>query len=277
MTFTEALVLIMWAMIVQEIPSWKGNLDNKEAAEYREDIEHMVKIDAKVARPGYLVDPQVDRAILGGVRFYEARFQSEPSDGDCVLKRPKINKEKARAMRRKHGGLLPRWFVRPKRVCSAVGPMQIAKGNRSILPAWEEVRILFDGIKSWKQEVEEGTSPWKLEGASMAELRDPEFNVRFGYGTLWHWKNACRGAKADPRDAPVGAWLTAFGWGRCPPANWRSVVYVDREGRRRCEKITTIMTSLEELSQKPGSAFTFEVPDDWWCGHEPSAMPKPVP
>lgn len=268
MNLSQALVWIMWSMIAREVPGWQQNPNGEGATKYRADIERMVRVDAKVTKPGYLVNPTVDRAILGGVRFFESRFQSKPRDGDCI-------KHWHRYMHLPSGQWPSGYTPVLTTKCPAKGPMQIAEGNLGVLPAWEETRILFDGIKPWKQEVESGANEWRLKKLTVDEARDPELNVRLGYATIWHWKNTCKTGRGDPRSSPVGAWLTAFGWGKCPPPNWRTVLYVDREGRRRCEKITTILRALEKLSKKPEAQFEFTVPEQWWCGDEKTVKPWP--
>jgi hypothetical protein len=268
MTFSQALAIIMWSMIVREIPVWKANPDSPNAVAYRKDIALMIEVDRKVTQRGVLVSPEIDRLLIGGMRFFEGRFQSRPKDGDCI--------------RGWHSyyhvprGRWPQGYVpKPYTKCPAKGPMQISEGNLGILPAWEETRELFADLQPWKQRVAEGVNPWHLKKLTVDELREPETNVRLGYAALWHFKNTCKGRPADDRSTPPGGWMTAWGWGKCPPPNRRAVIYVDKEGRQRCEKTTQMMRGLEALSRKDESQFTFQVPEDWWCGNESGEKPHP--
>lgn len=272
----KALVALMFAMIVRETPGFKQNPESEKALAFRDDIAKMVEIDQKIASQGLLVSPEVDPIILGGIRYYEARYRSEPNDGDCYFKYPKYSWEE----RRKHevNGMLPKHMVEPKRICPAVGPMQINKNNRFIAPAWEEVRSQFAGIKDWDKLVAQGENIWKVgyqDKMTVEELRDPELNVRLGYSLLMHWKaESDRDLPAhESRKTPPGSWITAWGWGKLSPVNPRTVRYVDMEGKRRCEVITKLMVDLEEASRAPGSGFHYRVPAGWFCGHEKTRAP----
>jgi hypothetical protein len=268
MTFSQALVLIMWANIMQEVPAFRQEPDSDTAKQYKDDIARMVAVDDKVASLGYLVEPETDRVLIGSMRWFEARYQSKPKDGDCI--------RNWHPYRNVPSGRWPQGYVPVfKTKCPAKGPMQISEGNLRIMPAWQEVRSVFADIKPWQQQVDEhGVNPWKLQPASIDELRDPEVNVRFGYSALWHWKNTCTGRRDDPRSTPAGVWMTAWGWGKCPPPSRRTVGYVDREGRRRCDKATTMMKRLVELARSPQASFDYTLPDGWYCGHEKRAKPE---
>lgn len=277
--FEKVLVALMFALIQRETPGFRKDPDSEKAVAYKEDIAKMVKIDGQVTAAGHLVSPDVDRVILGGIRFYEGRFRSSPQDGDCRYVYPKLSWEKRRDLARgQPNGMLPAWAVKPKRVCPATGPMQISKGNRFIAPAWPEVRTMFSGIKEWDQLVAQGENVWKVgyqDKMTVQELRDPTLNVRFGYGLLWHWKveSNKKLPKHETRTTPPGTWITAWGWGKLSPINPRTVRYVDMEGKRRCELITKLLEDLEEESKKPGSGFTFAKPAGWYCGHEKTKAP----
>ncbi len=105
--------------------------------------------------------------------------------------------------------------------CSAFGPMQLSKGVVSQLPRIDPF--------------------WS--GVTLEQLREPRRNIAAAYTVLNYWRSTCNGSP--------GVWLTAYGWGRCPPRG-----YVDGEGRRRCALATAILRSARRL------------PDDWKCGHE---------
>jgi hypothetical protein len=276
MTLVKALVALMFAMIVRETPGFKKDPDCEKAQAYKNDIAQMVKIDQKVASQGKLISPEVDPIILGGIRFFEARYRSKPHDGDCRFVYRKYTWEE----RRKYevNGLLPKSMVEPKKVCPAIGPMQINKNNRFIAPAWEEVRQQFSGIKDWDKLAAQGENIWRIgyqDKMTMKELRDPELNVRLGYSFLLHWKaESNKDLPAhENRNTPPGAWITAWGWGKLSPPNARTVRYVDMEGKRRCKVITKLMEGLEKASQEPNSNFTFRVPNGWYCGHEKEKAP----
>lgn len=219
------LTEIMLSMVLHEVPALEKHPDKLEA--WRSDIEAMVEIDRTVTKSGVLFSPEVDRIVLAGVRWYEARFRSKPRDGDCYVR---------------HGwdkpGPVPEWY-RPRRICPAVGPMQIVQANRYVIALWPEAQKL--GIS---------------EPVTVEQLRDPEMNVRHGYATIAHWKNECGGT--------LGTWLTAFGWGDCPSRKNPKIRkhYVDREGVRRCALITAL---LERTMNKP---------EGWICGHEKRKIPR---
>jgi hypothetical protein len=272
----KALVALMFAMISRETPGFRKDPEGEKATAFKDDIAKMVEIDQKIAGQGLLVSPDVDPIILGGIRYYEARYRSRPNDGDCYFKYPEYSQEERR--KREVNGMLPKHMVEPKRVCPAVGPMQINKNNRFIAPAWPEVRQQFAGIKTWDALVAQGVSVWKVgyrDRLTVDELRDPEMNVRLGYSLLLHWKAESDKdlPKHETRKTPPGSWITAWGWGKLSPVNPRTVRYVDMEGKRRCEVITKLMRGLEEASLQPNSGFHYRVPTGWYCGHEKEHAP----
>jgi hypothetical protein len=110
-----------------------------------------------------------------------------------------------------------------RKTCWAVGPMQVSKA----FPQW---------VKGWSAEERE---TWA--GIGVKQLRDPETNVRVGYGLLKRWKTLCGGER-------LGTWITAYGSGKCPRGG-----RVDREGKRRCATTRRILVRLEAL------------PEDWKC------------
>jgi hypothetical protein len=83
------------------------------------------------------------------------------------------------------------------------------------------------------------------EPITMDQMRaSPELGVRAGYAGLARWKALCGGTTP-------ARWLTAWGWGKCPPPRT-----VDREAVRRCELATIL------LAQRG------QTPEGWKCGHE---------
>lgn len=265
MTFEQALFVVMWGLLTKEAPRLQDETRPNTQA-YKAVVERMIAVDAKVA-DGSLVDTQTDRLLIAGIRFYESRFREKPADGDCFQKWTGERTKNAKS----------------HKVCNAVGPMQISKSNLALVPVFPEVRAAFVGIKPWDHMVSvDKVDPWKLhQKAPMteAELRDPEMNVRLGYAILRHWKvTADEGLPStETRKTPPGVWMTAFGWGKLPGLDPRTVRSVDFEGRRRCEMVTAMMTQLEELAKKPGAKFTFARPKGWWCGHEKGTMPGGKP
>jgi len=273
----KALVALMFTMIANETPGFRQNPDSEKAVAFKEDIAKMAEIDQKIGSQGLLVSPEVDPIILGGIRFYEARYKSKPRDGDCHFKVP--NYSKAEWKKHAVNGLLPAHMVQPQKVCPAVGPMQISKNNRFIAPAWPEVRQQFSGIKNWDKLAGQGVDIWKVgyqDKLTVKEMRDPEINVRLGYSLLVHWKVESNKdlPEHEKRKTPPGAWITSWGWGRLSPVNHRTVRYVDMEGKRRCELVTKLMKGLEEKSKEPDSGFHYRVPKGWYCGHEKLPAPN---
>lgn len=106
-------------------------------------------------------------------------------------------------------------------VGTAVGPMQLSKGATWWLPRVDP---------QWR-------------GVTVAALRDPRTNVSAGVSVLRHWRRECGGRP--------GAWISAYGWGKCTPRG-----YVDREGVRRCAVTAAVLRRLGET------------PEGWECGHE---------
>lgn len=182
----------------------------KLETEWRADLEAATTLDAQVGVAGALVGPEVDTAILDAIRWYEARLRQTPKDGDC---HPKAD------LREKVGYRI---------VCTAIGPMQVQL-------------IAFKAVVGTPDAALAGLSE-ALTKPTEADLRDPETGVRAGYGGLLRWKGLCGGSPAR--------WITAYGWGKCPPART-----LDRESIRRCELVEVLLASR---GQMPG----------WKCGHE---------
>lgn len=196
------MIELMLSMLLVEVP----HLDKTKVLDGLNEIS---TIDAKVGASGKLHGSEVDPVVLAGIQWFEGRFNPRPRDGDCTTS------------------------------CSAVGAMQIATSNRSIIPRWSEAE-------------EHGF----LSPVTIEEMRTPTISVRLGYTILHHWKNECGGT--------LGVWLTAYGWGRCPGSKNKKISkgYVDREGVRRCAVITAM---LERLDRKP---------EGWRCGHERRRVPR---
>jgi hypothetical protein len=178
---------------------------------WRAELTAAVTLDAKVAEAALLVSPEVDAALLDAARWYEARLQSHPKDGDC------------------HFVPIPGPKRDFKTVCSAAGVLQVQS------PALRAVLGTVEGKAAGLPE----------EPITMDQMRaSPELGVRAGYAGLARWKALCGGTTP-------ARWLTAWGWGKCPPPRT-----VDREAVRRCELATIL------LAQRG------QTPEGWKCGHE---------
>jgi hypothetical protein len=103
-------------------------------------------------------------------------------------------------------------------VGTVVGPMQVSKAA----PSW---------VRGWPGLAE------KWDGLTVERMREPSVNVELARDILVFWKDQCGGGP--------GVWLTAYGWGRCPPkrgANGERLV--DWEGRRRCSTLWKLMNRV---------------------------------
>jgi len=283
MTFAEALVMVMMAMITKEAPGIKRN--DKRLVAYEQNIAHMVDIDEKVVgtRTDLFDDPRIARLFLGSVRFSESRFLIRPKDGDC--RRYSVDHSNHARRFKKAGKKIPMWVYNSTRTsCPAKGPMQIAYGPHDLVAHWDEgaaMGFLKKGQKGYKP-------------ITVKQLRDPELNVRMGYAIHWHWKaeaekKARRTAKLLKKDyvEPVpGAWFGAYRRGKLT-SYFGQRFRMDGEARRRCRRMTHMMRELERLSTesktkaaaskakvKPAS-FDFSIPVDYRCGHEKRKKPKP--
>jgi hypothetical protein len=263
MTFEQALVMIMLAMITKEAPGIKRN--DKRLIAYEKDIAHMVAIDKKVVgnRTDLFMDPRVSRLFLGSVRFSEARFKAKPKDGDCRSYYVDFNKQ-IRA-RKKAGKKIPQWmYTTTRKSCPAKGPMQITQGPHNLVGRyWAEGKAL------------------KLpKTINLEQLRDPEMNVRLGYAIHWHWKVEAEKKLAKQKrfhmQPPPGVWFAAYRRGRLTGYDGWTGFRLDHEARARCKRMTHMMKELEKVSKLKGSKFSFEVPKDWWCGNETPPSKKPV-
>lgn len=203
-------VAFLMAILLHEAPC----LETKPefVTSWMAEVTKAVELDAKVSGAGVLVSPEVDAALLDSMRWYEARLQSHPKDGDChFVPLPAA----------------PGRLIVYKTVCNAMGPLQVNVTAFHAVQRGNEGALVGLGVD--------------LTG-TQAELRDPETGVRAGYGGLLRWKGLCKGTPAT--------WVTAWGWGKCPPKRT-----VDREAVRRCELAVVI---LKQRGQAP----------EWKCGHE---------
>jgi len=271
MTFAEALVMVMMALITREAPGIKRN--DKRLVAYEKNIAHMVAIDEKVVgtRTDLFADPRISRLFLGSVRFSESRLLIKPKDGDC--RRYNVDFSHISRRMKDQGKKIPMWvYDTTRKSCPAKGPMQVAYGSHHMIGYWDEGRAL-----GFKKKGDKGYTP-----ISVKQLRDPELNVRMGYAIHWHWKaeaekKAQRMAKLLKKDyvEPLpGAWFGAYRRGKLT-SYFGQRFRMDGEARMRCRRMTHMMKELERMSKLEGSEFTFEVPEDWRCGHE-RGKPKNV-
>jgi hypothetical protein len=178
-------------------------------AAWRADVAEAVELDRRVGAVGALVSPDVDAALLDAARWYEARLKNRPKDGDCRTEEDKKSPSGVRT------------------VCRAIGPLQVTiAAYRAVLGTPDADLAGLEG---------------EPRTATATRLRDPETGVRAGYGGLLRWKRLCGGTPAR--------WLTAWGWGKCPPER-----AIDAEAVRRCELATVL---LQSRGQAGG----------WECGH----------
>jgi hypothetical protein len=124
----------------------------------------------------------------------------------------------------------PRYNMGVK-VGTVVGPMQVSKAAPTYLPLWP------------------GGAEW--QGLTVARMREPKVNVAVAYFNLKYRKQSCGG--------PPGAWIAAYGMGKCP-SHWGNNFSIGWEGRRRCKFLTGLM---KRVAADPTSGYT--LPENWSC------------
>jgi hypothetical protein len=130
------------------------------------------------------------------------------------------------------------------RVCKAVGPMQLNKGNVRNFIYWPEVQKMFPE-RGWAAAVAAKKSPVKEDPLTLAQFTEPDTNVKMAYAVLEHWKNECRGK--DGSTAPIGVWLTAYRYGRCPfKSKYTDRYHIDDEAKLRCKLAETMSQELSD-------------------------------
>lgn len=219
MTFTAALAFAVLTLIAREDPTMRDRAPETFAA-FQQSVGKLVPLHIETAKPGHLVSPEMDALILASVNYAETRFRLPAPKGDCY----RTHRYRGVPSMRWPKGYVPKmqW------VCPAVGPMNIAQGNRLVVHEWPEVVSLLPGI------VEERLTVKAMEQSAT--------NIRLAYGILHHWKNACPN-KGKP--ASVASWLTAYRWGRCTPQHWNKR-HFDGEARVRCERIDTMADIMRQ-------------------------------
>ncbi len=219
MQFLQALTAVILSFILREAPNVQRHEDLKN--EFERNIGTLVDLHYGNAAPALLYDQRTDVLILSAVTYRESRFRLPSPDGDCLMSHRLIHVPS----RQWPEGYVPVM----KKVCRAVGPQQLNKGNTAHLPPWKEIQELFPG-RDWA--TAEGRKKDKL---TEKQLREPAINIRLSYGVLAHWKNECR--QKDGTDAPVGVWFTAYRQGRCPFLAKTGKYFIDGEAKTRCDLI----------------------------------------
>lgn len=234
MTFAEALAAAVLALLFQEDPSLQRKPKTME--DWRTSVALLSELHVEEARAGHLISPHVDALLLATVNYAETRHRLPAPGGDCYWTHPFYGVPA--------GQWPPGYEPKLKRVCPAVGPMQIAQGNVRVIPTWPEVQELFQG------------RDWNELPLTRDELKtDNRLNVRSAYGILWHLKEECR---HKTEYASAASWLTAYRWGRCTPQHYTKRYY-DGEAKLRCERLETMRQVIES------KGVVVEAPDGWQC------------
>lgn len=235
----KVLVAVLLGFILKEDPNIGRH--EKLQTQFNDDISQMVKFHMDVA-DGTLVSKDVDVLILSSVNYRENRMRLPAPSGDCHMEHrlqsvPSMKWPK---------GYVPVY----KQVCHAVGPMQIAMATRNTIAGWPEVQAVFKERVLAAEGFEERDFPFSKE-----EVEDPYTNVRLGYGNLAHWKAACLDRHGQ---APVGVWLTAYRYGKCPAKQKNSgKYYIDDEAKKRCALISDMIKALPGLDAPSSYACTY--------------------
>lgn len=218
-SFLQVLTATILGFILREAPNVRKNEELTQ--DFKTDISSTTELHYGNAAAELLYDHQTDVLILSAITYRESRFRLPPADGDCMMWHRLIHVP---------SGDWPKGYVPVmKKVCRAVGPQQLNKGNTAHLPPWKEIQELFPG-RDWS--TAEGRKKDKM---TEEQLREPAINIRLSYGILAHWKNECR--QKDGTDAPVGVWFTAYRQGRCPFLAKTGKYFIDEEAKTRCDLI----------------------------------------
>lgn len=153
----EVLVALLLKMAEVEWPTVSTSEEAKSVA-YRNGVGTMVEQYIAVGSEGAIVSSEVDPLLLAAIGYEESRHRPKVSDGDCI-----------------------HTMTMTKRVCMAVGPMQLSRATPWILGNIDPV--------------------WK--GMKVDDLRDPETSVKVSYRLLKYWKDTC---KSKGLDALLGNW-----------------------------------------------------------------------
>lgn len=236
-TLIQAITALLMGFIMREAPNVREGTPIYD--EFQSSIETLVSNHSSLST-GALVDPQFDILLLSAVNYRESRMRLPAPDGDCKWGHKLDNLP---------SGSWPAGYEpKSKRVCNAIGPMQLNRGAGYQSGAWVEVRAAFptDAVK---------------------DLRDIKTNTRLSYAILVHWKNTCR--DRDGSEAPMGVWLTAYRRGSCPTVGKTRRYYVDHEAKIRCKMANDM---AKDLQGNDGVAYSglIEVP----CTYSDRVRPR---
>lgn len=246
MTFTEALAAAVIALLFHEDPSLQRK--PQTMADWRNDVAELSQLHVEETQTGHLVSPHIDALLLATVNYAESRFRLPAPGGDCYWTHPFYGVPSRRWP--------PGYEPKLRRVCPAVGPMQIAQGNVRVLPTWIEIQKLFP------------SRDWEGDPLTRDELKtDNRMNIRAAYGILWHIKEECPHKNAP---ASAASWLTAYRWGRCTPQH-HTKRYFDGEAKVRCARLDTMREFIE------GSGVSVEAPSTWTCLARPDPPDTAAP
>lgn len=229
--FMAALIGAIMSLLQAEAPVLKTN--QKLYDEFESNVVMLSGVHVDVAQEGLLVSPQIDALLLATTNYAESRFRLPPGRGDCY----ETHEYRGVPSLRWPKGYVPKM----RKVCPALGPMQVAQGNRFVVGEWAEVTELLPGIQH---------TPLTLE-----QMEDPRTNITLSYGILNHWKNSCpnKGSVAS-----AASWLTAYRWGRCTPQHWDKR-YFDAEAKLRCERLDKMVERIQAEGIK------LDMPEGWTC------------
>lgn len=185
-----------------------SDTSNSKVRKWRDSIAEIAEINERVSQRAVLTgSADVDAALLQAVGWRESRWRTYTLGGDCWTN----------GMR--------------QRSCPAKGVMQIMASNRHLFPQMAETKldpVIVELLRKQKGEI------------TVANLSDPEINIRLGYIYLHRLKTLCKGSPLT--------WLTSYRYGHCAKRP-----NGDREGRKRCEIAT-------HLLNKAG-----KTPEGWSC------------
>lgn len=244
MSLASELAVVVMSFILREAPTLRDK--PVEHAKYVVDVTSLVGLHDEIA-DGRLINHDMDTLLLTAVNYRESRLRNPSVDGDCHMQHRLQDVPSA---------LWPKDY-KPVYVmnCNAVGPMQLAKGHRGTLQRWLEIVTEFGRDRGWDFADEKSL---KQNPFTLDDLRDPRTNIRIAYAELQHWKGECR--DSGGADAPVGVWLTAYRYGKCPPRGKSSGrFYIDSEAKARCAMVQKMANKLKEEA--------FDEVTDLRCGY----------
>lgn len=156
----EKLFALLLKVALLETPVLQDG--QEKHVKYIAGMQEMAQHYVEVGSAGELISRDADPLLLAVIGYGESRHQPRVKDGDCFTP------------------------ISGKPQCSAIGPMQLHRGNNKVLanidPTWNNT----------KQD----------------DLRDPRTSVRAAYRLLRFYKETC------PEGGPAG-WLSGWAAGKC--------------------------------------------------------------